>query len=164
MSACSSLTYEVRVPSVSPLRLKIPLHRQQAGVFDSINFCHPPRGILTLDEDVVITKSPRSDADGAGDVALIIQGNGQRWKLGSEVPGEISRWEEVGAGNMCRARHTWTVCYNYYTRTIENSVVERESQSPLSVLTCSPLTQLSICCRNVFDSERPDTADMAWIG
>ncbi|CAM9296448.1 unnamed protein product, partial [Sphacelaria rigidula] len=67
----------------------------EAGVFDSINFCHPPRGILTLDEDVVITKSPRSDADGAGDVALIIQGNGQRWKLGSEVPGEISRWEEA---------------------------------------------------------------------
>lgn len=73
----------------------------QAGVFDSVNFCDPPRGILTLDEDVIISKYPRADGDGTGDMALIIQGGGQRWKLCSEAPGEINRWEEVGAASMC---------------------------------------------------------------
>lgn len=84
----------------------------QAGLFDKINFCHPPRGILTLDEDVVITKSPRSDGDGAGDMALVIQGNGQRWKLGSEVPGEISRWEEVreNCDHVDVHEHVLTLC------------------------------------------------------
>lgn len=67
----------------------------QAGSFDSVDFCEPPRGILTLDEDVIISKNTRSDGDSGGAGWLVIQGGGQRWKLGSEVPGEISRWEEV---------------------------------------------------------------------
>eukprot|EP00752_Nemacystus_decipiens_P017569 g15744.t1 len=66
----------------------------QAGSFNSVDFCEPPRGILTLDEDVIISKNTRPDGDsGAG--WLVIQGGGQRWKLGSEVPGEIARWEEA---------------------------------------------------------------------
>ena len=68
---------------------------KQAGSFDSVNFCDPPRGILTLDEDVVMNKITRPDGDYAGDAALVIQGGGQRWKLSSEAPGEINRWEEV---------------------------------------------------------------------
>lgn len=69
---------------------------RQAGAFDSVNFCDPPRGILTLDEDVIISKTTRPDGDYVGDMALVIQGGGQRWKLSSEAPGEINRWEEVG--------------------------------------------------------------------
>lgn len=69
----------------------------QAGSFNSVDFCEPPRGILTLDEDVIISKSTRPDGvgDSGGAGWLVIQGGGQRWKLSSEVPGEISRWEEV---------------------------------------------------------------------
>lgn len=66
----------------------------QAGSFNSVDFCEPPRGILTLDEDVMISKNTRPDGDG-GAGWLVIQGGGQRWKLSSEVPGEILRWEEV---------------------------------------------------------------------
>lgn len=68
----------------------------QAGSFDSVNFCEPPRGILTLDEDVVISKNTPPDGDFTGTSSLVIQGGGQRWKLSSEAPGEINRWEEVG--------------------------------------------------------------------
>ncbi|CAM9381701.1 unnamed protein product [Ectocarpus sp. 4 AP-2014] len=67
----------------------------QAGSFDSVNFCEPPRGILTLDEDVVISKNTPPDGDVTGTSSLVIQGGGQRWKLSSEVPGEINRWEEA---------------------------------------------------------------------
>lgn len=69
----------------------------KAGSFDSVNFCEPPRGILTLDEDVVISKNTPPDGDFTGTSSLVIQGGGQRWKLSSEAPGEINRWEEVGA-------------------------------------------------------------------
>lgn len=72
----------------------------QAGSFNSVDFCEPPRGILTLDEDVIISKNTRSDGDSGGAGWLVIQGGGQRWKLGSEVPGEISRWEEVCSGSL----------------------------------------------------------------
>ncbi|CAM9347104.1 unnamed protein product [Pylaiella littoralis] len=67
----------------------------QADSFKSVNFCEPPRGILTLDEDVVISKNTRPDGDLAGAMWLVIQGGGQRWKLSSETPGEIKRWEEA---------------------------------------------------------------------
>ncbi|CAN0143548.1 unnamed protein product [Scytosiphon promiscuus] len=67
----------------------------QAGSFESVDFCDPPRGILTLDEDVLISKNTRPDGDFAGALSLVIQGGGQRWKLSSEAPGEIDRWEEA---------------------------------------------------------------------
>lgn len=69
----------------------------QADDFDEINFSQPPRGILIIDEDVVVTKSSKQDGDLVGDVALIVQGGSQRWKLCSGTPGEIDRWEEVSA-------------------------------------------------------------------
>eukprot|EP00903_Cladosiphon_okamuranus_P019625 g18047.t1 len=67
----------------------------QAGSFNSVDFCEPPRGILTLDEDVIISKVTRPDGDSGGAGWLVIQGGGQRWKLSSEAPGEMSRWEEA---------------------------------------------------------------------
>lgn len=85
-------------------------------MFDSVNFCDPPRGILTLDEDVIISKYPRAEGDGAGDMALIIQGGGQRWKLCSEAPGEINRWEEVGAAS------TSLIVYCNCTRSLAASI------------------------------------------
>lgn len=92
-----NFTPEVRVRSMKhqnvPL-LYLPTP-PQAGSFNSVDFCEPPRGILTLDEDVVISKNTRPDGDLGGAGWLVIQGGGQRWKLSSEVPGEISRWEEV---------------------------------------------------------------------
>lgn len=67
----------------------------QANDFESINFNQPARGILALDGDVVISRSTKPDSDLNEDVALIVQGGGQRWKLCSDIPGEINRWEEV---------------------------------------------------------------------
>lgn len=77
----------------SSIKLQLPFSIVwfQAGSFNSVNFCEPPRGILTLDEDVIISKN----GDVSGAVWLVIQGGGQRWKLSSEAPGEIKRWEEV---------------------------------------------------------------------
>lgn len=71
------------------------LAHAQASSFNSVDFCEPPRGILTLDENVTISKNTRPDGDLGGAGWLVIQGGGQRWKLSSEIPGEISRWEEV---------------------------------------------------------------------
>lgn len=75
----------------------------QAGHYKNINFSNPPRGILTLD-DATITKSAMPDADYPGDAALAIQSGGQRWKLCSEVPGEIDRWEKVSFSPVAALR------------------------------------------------------------
>ena len=49
-----------------------------------------------------MTKITRPDGDYAGDAALVIQGGGQRWKLSSEAPGEINRWEEVSVSSLAQ--------------------------------------------------------------
>ena len=90
--------------------LPIIVVRLQAGSFNSVNFCDPPRGILTLDEDVIISKNTRPDGDLGGAVWLVIQGGGQRWKLSSEAPGEIARWEEVCIYYNLHYCCTWYGC------------------------------------------------------
>ncbi|CAM9827412.1 unnamed protein product [Choristocarpus tenellus] len=68
----------------------------EARLFESVDFCSSPRGILTLDEDITITKFPKQDGDGTGDSVMVIAGGGgQKWKLSSEKPGEIDRWEKA---------------------------------------------------------------------
>lgn len=82
----------------------------QAGSFESVDFCDPPRGIITLDDDVLISKNTRPDGDFAGALSLVIQGGGQRWKLSSEAPGEIDRWEEVSTHGLYS--ESWrSVCF-----------------------------------------------------
>ncbi|CAN0039825.1 unnamed protein product [Discosporangium mesarthrocarpum] len=66
----------------------------EAGLFEKVDFCSSPRGILTLDGDVSITKQRKPDGDGTGPV-ITIQGGAQRWRLCSEKVGEIDRWEQV---------------------------------------------------------------------
>ena len=67
----------------------------QASSFADVDFYEPPRGILTLDGEVAVSKPTKQDGDFPGELTLVVQGGGQRWKLSSEKPGELERWEEV---------------------------------------------------------------------
>lgn len=76
-----------------------------------MDFYEPPRGILTLDGEVGVSKPTKQDGDFPGELTLIVQGGGQRWKLSSEKPGELERWEEVR--NHAKAMNRMVLLFSF---------------------------------------------------
>lgn len=52
---------------------------------------------MTIDDDVLIVRSTKTEVDNAGGDSLAIQGGAQRWKLTSDLLGELNCWEKVGS-------------------------------------------------------------------